>query len=681
MLGSGTEVGRIKGRSCTFPSKWSGRWFQSGVTQQIVIEGDRLSSKGKCLSSEGDKFLLVDEKKCYKCVVIHEKHINVLQYKETFCHTREALPNLCSLITGDALLYSMFRENASPVSCPLRGPFSFTYNRGHGECRNPVSSIESCTEESRLLWNFQACPDVYGSESTVEELECLATWKEGSQRYLVGRVHHNHAMSNEDRYRCFVYEKTNGINSHALVQDDDIEYNIAQSGDATCNGLSSATEGSRTMALKRVPSSWKCRFPSWMTFPGHWHTLDYSSTYSFHQKNNTLRITSSVGEFKVHCAHIRSSSITDTSVALVAHWQRHCVGVFICVAFYRRSAHVTEMQTGRGTNRAEDACSPANFNPSVLHYVTLVTSNPEAKDCPYSGKFTIAGLKIHQRNARSLEVPSIKNESVKNHHKHYNKKHKHSIRNDEDELLVTIERRKRKYQKFLEKIFAKETLKRERLQQKMSSKSNTTVSSQNITKHENTTFSNITKLAESQSRNYRNRRSSSNVDTSTCINSEFSTLDIGCNTHENMEFHSSCDNKEFITAYSCHGGWTDNGTSFLITTPLTRDSIGAKRYCFIYKESNDRTIHFTRTSENCDRNLWPGVDGALVFNVTSSGECVETSSAVVIGSGRPTLINYDSATLSDRMYCILAWTGSTVWRFNSSFKALLTKKIHGSVSG
>lgn len=46
-----------------------------------------------------------------------------------FCHTREALPNLCSLITGDALLYSMFRENASPVSCPLRGPFSFTYNR------------------------------------------------------------------------------------------------------------------------------------------------------------------------------------------------------------------------------------------------------------------------------------------------------------------------------------------------------------------------------------------------------------------------------------------------------------------------------------------------------------------------------------------------------------------------
>lgn len=30
-----------------------------------------------------------------------------------------------------------------------------------------------------------------------------------------------------------------------------IEYRVAQSGDATCNGLFSATEGSRTMALKR----------------------------------------------------------------------------------------------------------------------------------------------------------------------------------------------------------------------------------------------------------------------------------------------------------------------------------------------------------------------------------------------------------------------------------------------
>lgn len=192
---------------CTFPPKWEGTWFQSGVRQPILISRNELSSKGRCLHNEGDKFLLVDQKSCYRCVVIHEKHSNVLQYKETYCHSRNSLSSLCSYITGDALLYSMFREEAIPVPCPFRGPMTFSYNRGHGTCSVPVSNVDTCTDDSRLLFRYQACPDISASESAVEELECLATWKEGSSRYLVGRLHHGHASSNEDRYRCFVYEK------------------------------------------------------------------------------------------------------------------------------------------------------------------------------------------------------------------------------------------------------------------------------------------------------------------------------------------------------------------------------------------------------------------------------------------------------------------------------------------
>lgn len=86
------------------------------------------------------------------------------------------------------------------------------------------------------MLSFQACPDVSGTESTgkisfslpffsysfcvinffcyilVEELTCLATWKDGNSRYLVGLVSHHHAVSNEERYRCFVYEKILGSN-------------------------------------------------------------------------------------------------------------------------------------------------------------------------------------------------------------------------------------------------------------------------------------------------------------------------------------------------------------------------------------------------------------------------------------------------------------------------------------
>lgn len=116
----------------------------------------------------------------------------------------------------------------------------------------------------------------------MEELQCLATWKEGSSRYLVGRVHHSHATSNEDRFRCFVYEKIGGVNegregssmsrigtamgsigtsthrdrliageTGRQTLDLDVDYKVAQSGDATCNGLFSASEGSRTMTLRK----------------------------------------------------------------------------------------------------------------------------------------------------------------------------------------------------------------------------------------------------------------------------------------------------------------------------------------------------------------------------------------------------------------------------------------------
>lgn len=45
---------------CSFPARWEGKWFQSGVRQSIEIFKNELSTKGKCLHNEGDKFLLVD---------------------------------------------------------------------------------------------------------------------------------------------------------------------------------------------------------------------------------------------------------------------------------------------------------------------------------------------------------------------------------------------------------------------------------------------------------------------------------------------------------------------------------------------------------------------------------------------------------------------------------------------
>jgi len=44
-------------------------------------------------------------------------------------------------------------------------PYTFTYNRGHGECKYPLSNIDTCTESSRLRLKYQACPDIPKTES------------------------------------------------------------------------------------------------------------------------------------------------------------------------------------------------------------------------------------------------------------------------------------------------------------------------------------------------------------------------------------------------------------------------------------------------------------------------------------------------------------------------------------
>jgi len=76
-----------------------------------------------------------------------------------------------------------------------------------------------------------------------EELQCLADWKEGPHHYLVGKLKRDRTIpSNEEAYRCFMYEK---------MKDGSNGYNVAISGDATCTGMPSPTEGEIRLVLTK----------------------------------------------------------------------------------------------------------------------------------------------------------------------------------------------------------------------------------------------------------------------------------------------------------------------------------------------------------------------------------------------------------------------------------------------
>ncbi|GIY40886.1 hypothetical protein CDAR_378431 [Caerostris darwini] len=341
------------------------------------------------------------KEKCFRCVVIYEKHPNVLQYRETYCDIYRSLNQACSILNADAPLYSLFRVDANPVSCELRGPFTFTYSRGHGECQYPLSTIDSCTDDSHLLFRFQACADVLGTESSVEELTCTAVWKEGSAHYLVGKIStrksYKQSFTDENAYRCFVFDY---LTDKGVIQ-------MSQSADATCDGLVSPWEGSRTMRLTKRkqchyctvimqiqnrrssklfsvvkhPTS-GCQFPTWVTAKHKWRTLDGQTTYTFGAKNNSFKLTHSYQaeeDTKFICIeHITSTANSST---LVAYSSSGCKNGYICMKFFRRHNHIIEIQYGELARSTQEACY-STFSTTTQDFVTLVARTVPVSGCP-----------------------------------------------------------------------------------------------------------------------------------------------------------------------------------------------------------------------------------------------------------------------------------------------------------
>uniref|UniRef100_A0A1B6KQ90 Uncharacterized protein n=1 Tax=Graphocephala atropunctata TaxID=36148 RepID=A0A1B6KQ90_9HEMI len=492
---------------CLFPLDWTGRWFQSGIGH-LTVNSTYFESKGECVQIEGDKYIVnerVEKDPCKRCIAVYKRHDNVIQYKESNCLSYDSLEELCHDITGDQSLLSMFRaDEASTIPCPFKSPpYKFSYNRGSGDCSFPSSRIDSCTDDSKLLVYFAACPDVTGTESGVEELNCLATWKEGSSRYLVAKIKKDLNLSEEDSYRCYMYSKKPG---------SELMYQVAQSGDATCSSVTSPSEGSKTMFLTRVESRHeRCQFPSWVVSHHHWHSLGNDHSYHFSHKNATLRITREHGptEMRLVCHHVVTNSST---VTLVAHATAGCKNGYICMVFHKRDSAVIQVQQSiEMVKEPTEACIPPFTDSRQMSSpVTLITvSLPETR-CPHAGHY------IASSGQASWTLPA-----------------------DPDPLCHT----------------------------------NTSVS-------------------------------------------------ISCFATPNAISFQTC-SSEYNAVYHCHGTWSENRTTYVIASPVSRKSTDAKRYCFILNQrSGYMTLH--RLSDSCNLSA-NRITSPL--NLTLQGSCSENSAS------------------------------------------------------
>ncbi|XP_072752670.1 uncharacterized protein [Anoplolepis gracilipes] len=382
--------------SCEFPSSWSGEWYQYGkptLTINTTVLGDRT-----CIERTDDKYVIFTDN-CYHCMIINGRHENVIQYREGWCSPdRTSLEEMCSLITSDDTLYSIFRVNSKPISCPFSGSsFIFTYNRGYGECLLPISLAEKCTDESKLLLKYQACPDVEGTESNTEELQCLAVWNDGRNKYLMGTLKGRSVLSDAKMYRCFLYEERPHHQGKTI-------YLLAQSGDPTCNGLTTVSEGSPTIKLTKVDKEHsRCKYPTWVTQHHDWHSLDGTKDYHFTNKNATLKIKAQVQdangetfhEEKIVCHNLEklrlNENVQGNKVKLVAHVTSGCDIGYVCMIFHKRDSNIIEIQqSDQKAIMPDEACSISD--PSKMPYTTLITTlqlSLHQRKCPNPGRYEI----------------------------------------------------------------------------------------------------------------------------------------------------------------------------------------------------------------------------------------------------------------------------------------------------
>ncbi|XP_066966017.1 uncharacterized protein [Macrobrachium rosenbergii] len=549
---------------CVLPAVWRGAWFHSGMAT-VNIDETTVSSKGTCLENDRDRYLFHDKfHQCFRCLVIHEKHMNVLQYKETFCDGTRSLEYVCSLLTGDAQLHSMFRLGAAPVPCPFPHTYTFTYNRGQAECTYPLSTVDSCTEDWRMLFRYQACPDIQGTESTIEEFMCLAAWKEGSNRYLVGKTDHQRATSDEDRYRCFVYDSWNNRSHSGFM--------VAQSGDATCNGLFSIISGSRTLILTKVDTSGsKCRFPSWVGGP-HWHSLDGHITLHVTRKNSTLRLTGHISHGPVTHACLEPYAHTKRSATYVTRVIYRCTSGYQCVHMLARDDHVLEILMGKPVP-VRTACDPPHFDLTSTNYTTFVSGNAESRQCPGMGRYKVTHNSESQGGSSDgANVAASTSNSGGG-----------SGTNGNGAGAVALG---------------------------------------GGGGGGGGGGSSSSSSSSSGSIGSASGGSQLSGDQSECDGARYTALIVGCSDTSTLEIHDTCSYSE----YSCHGYWEEAGRQYLVVTPISRSSKGVRRLCLVL-DRGAGVLSLASSAHSCSRHLTPGFHGHIALNTTSVGGCGQLSPA------------------------------------------------------
>lgn len=331
-------------------------------------------------------------KRCFICVKIMVRTVNVLEKIETSClsisENEASLERVCSSLKHDQQLVTLFSENFVPVNCrsSLEGVWNFAYQNRFmftGECDHPDAYIRSCQSAGNqfLLANqkfnitYKKCPGMEGTFDGIVEYSCLGDWFVGKNHFFA--VVNTKESRKDEKYRCFLKNR-----------DDDLYLGVSIT--AECNTLKTvekSPERLRVTPVKAEVVEPTCKLPK--NYSGEWiNTANIDADVFINETHIVETWYPDEGRYRRTVYVCRERR--DSRVMMARLTVDGCQKDYVCFDFVPRHHGIIRYRKGVAVINDDFAtvCSWVQFSNAVKwKYDLFLIKNPLAITCPVAGKF------------------------------------------------------------------------------------------------------------------------------------------------------------------------------------------------------------------------------------------------------------------------------------------------------
>ncbi|CAF2146709.1 unnamed protein product [Rotaria magnacalcarata] len=353
--------------SCSISSSFVGLWIQPGLLDSITINNTLFSLKGTCLNGQHDvkyKYIYYNEQtRCKRCIFFIPRHLNALQYRESECFDADDdNSRICASITPDTVLYTLFRDNAESIPCPLDQSWYFKKSRRLSSLCQP-KAFHNCFS----INTFQISYNNQCRSNTDEIATCFAQFSDGNMNYIISR------SLNQQRFICFSYTKTKIDEKSSLPNE------VYLSEDETCRGL--LTRESALLLNVRSNKHYESnvQMPDWTQ--GIWLStgIDRIKTNSFHINQSQLTMNIQDNQIISHnLKFLRIVQRHEKTIRIRAKSLDQCSPIFYCIKLIYRSSAVVDLSIGFDKHQCQE---------NHIHYTLYKPLEKSNSSCPHIGVY------------------------------------------------------------------------------------------------------------------------------------------------------------------------------------------------------------------------------------------------------------------------------------------------------